>query len=130
MKDFMHLIIMPVSCTPRDGAGGGCRPAWPAAGAASGRKTEFHVSHYQARVWHPARAALAEVAGQHLGLLAAQLLAAYGVGRAASEVWAPVVARLATEAAAQLSPSAVTAFGTLDPRFYVKARRLLHAARS
>lgn len=72
---------------------------------------------------HAARAALAEVASQHMGLLAAQLLAAYGVGRAAGAVWAPIVARLATEAAAQLSPAAVTAFGTLDPRFYVKARR-------
>jgi hypothetical protein len=57
-----------------------------------------------------------------MGLLAAQLLAAYGVGRAAGAVWAPVVARLATEAAAQLAPAAVTAHGTLDPRFYVKAR--------
>lgn len=69
------------------------------------------------------RAALAEAASQHMGLLAAQLLAAYGVGRAAGAVWAPVVARLATEAAAQLAPAAVTAHGTLDPRFYVKARR-------
>lgn len=36
------------------------------------------------------------------------------------EVWAPIVTRLADEAASMLSPAKAVAYGNLDPRFYIK----------
>ena len=36
------------------------------------------------------------------------------------DVWAPIVTRLADEAAGMLSPAKAVAYGNLDPRFYIK----------
>ena len=35
-------------------------------------------------------------------------------------VWAPIITRLADEAAGMLSPARAVAYGNLDPRFYIK----------
>lgn len=48
---------------------------------------------------------------------------AYNVHEA--KVWAPIVTRLADEAAGMLSPARAVAYGNLDPRFYIKVG-LLH----
>ena len=48
---------------------------------------------------------------------------AYNVHEA--DVWAPIVTRLADEAAGMLSPARAVAYGNLDPRFYIKVG-LLH----
>lgn len=37
-----------------------------------------------------------------------------------ADVWAPIITRLADEAAGMLSPGKAVAFGNLDPRFYIK----------
>ena len=49
-----------------------------------------------------------------------QLLLAYNVQE--PDVWAPIVKRLADEAAGMLSPGKAVAYGNLDPRFYIKVR--------
>ena len=69
----------------------------------------------------PCRAAFATVAAGHLRVLLDQLLVAEGVANAAE--WAPVLVRLAQEAAGTLSPMALTAAGNLDPRHHIKASR-------
>ena len=64
------------------------------------------------------RAAFSTVAAGHLRSLIDQLLVAEGVVDASA--WAPVLARLAQEAAAALSPVALTAAGDIDPRRHIK----------
>ena len=66
------------------------------------------------------RGGFERVAQEHLGALVQQLLTAEGLDVAA---WGPVLTRLATEAAASLSPTAITARGDLDVRRYVRVRR-------
>lgn len=66
------------------------------------------------------RGGFERVAQEHLGALVQQLLTAEGLDVAA---WGPVLTRLATEAAASLSPTAITARGDLDVRHYVRVRR-------
>ena len=61
-----------------------------------------------------------EVAEAQLGATVDQLLLAYGAQDA--EVWSPIIARLAEEAASVLSPAEAVSHGNLDPRFYIKAR--------
>lgn len=58
------------------------------------------------------------MAGEQLAATVDQLLLAYNVQD--PEVWAPIITRLADEAAGMLSPAKAVAFGNLDPRFYVK----------
>jgi hypothetical protein len=69
-----------------------------------------------------ARRAFAAASRRHLRLLVEQLLRAEDV--AAWREWVPVLERLAIEAAATVSPSAAAAVGELDPRHYVKMKRL------
>lgn len=69
------------------------------------------------------RAALAAVAQAHLGALVQQLLASEGLGGAAAELWCPLLVQLAQQAAATLSPMALTANGNIDPRHYIKVNR-------
>ena len=60
------------------------------------------------------------MAEQQLAATVDQLLLAYGVSDAA--VWGPILAHLAEEAVAKLSPALAVAHGNLDPRFYIKVR--------
>ena len=73
----------------------------------------------------PCRVPFEEVAERQLAATVDQLLLAYGVPDAPA--WSPIIARLAEEAAAKLSPAEAVAFGNLDPRFYIKARLFLRA---
>ncbi len=59
-----------------------------------------------------------EVAGEQLAATVDQLLVAYNVQE--PDVWAPIITRLADEAASMLSPARAVAYGNLDPRFYIK----------
>lgn len=68
------------------------------------------------------RAPFERVAEAHLGALVAQQLAAEGLVGSAAEAWGPVLVRLAQQAAACLSPTAITANGVIDPRHYIKVR--------
>ena len=76
--------------------------------------TDFHLCMH--------RGPFEEVAGAQLGATVDQLLLAYGVQDA--HAWSPILARLAEEAAAALSPAEAVAHGNLDPRFYIKARAI------
>ncbi len=69
------------------------------------------------------RAAFAHVAEAHLGALVQQQLQLEGV--ASPERWGPVVVKLAQQAAASLSPTALTAEGNMDPRVHIKVRPVL-----
>lgn len=64
------------------------------------------------------RKSLTEVSQQHLYSIVSQLLRATAVADSAK--WCPIVTCLAMEAAASVSPPALTACGNLDPRFYIK----------
>ena len=65
------------------------------------------------------------MAGEQLAATVDQLLLAYNVQEPG--VWAPIVKRLADEAAGMLSPGKAVAYGNLDPRFYIKVRlRQIH----
>ncbi len=64
------------------------------------------------------RAAFVRVAEAHLAALVQQQLTLEGV--ASAELWGPILVKLAQQAAASLSPTAVTANGNIDPRHYVK----------
>lgn len=65
------------------------------------------------------REPLSAVSEQHLASVVAQLLR--GVGIDDGGQWVPIVTRLATTAAACVSPPALAASGAIDPRFYIKA---------
>ena len=60
------------------------------------------------------------MAREQLAATVDQLLLAYNVQE--PDVWAPIVKRLADEAAGMLSPGKAVAYGNLDPRFYIKVR--------
>ncbi|KAL4855645.1 putative 1-phosphatidylinositol-3-phosphate 5-kinase [Chlorella vulgaris] len=70
------------------------------------------------------RPAFSAVAGRHLEALVAQLLTAEGVQ---ADRWTALVCQLAQKAADALSPTAAVAHGKLDPRYYVKVKRLVTA---
>ena len=76
----------------------------------------FHVDRMAGR----AGGRFEEVAGEQLAATVDQLLLAYNVQE--PDVWAPIVKRLADEAAGMLSPGKAVAYGNLDPRFYIKVR--------
>jgi hypothetical protein len=107
-------------------AGGGGASGGGAAASAGSGAAELGaplMGALSARV-HPlvvrARRELAAAAHSHLCALIKQLLRAEAVG--AWRKWAPVVERLALEAAATVSPGAAAQHGELDPRYYVKVR--------
>ncbi|EIE24976.1 hypothetical protein COCSUDRAFT_83669 [Coccomyxa subellipsoidea C-169] len=68
------------------------------------------------------RGPFTEVAEQQLAATVDQLLLAYGVSDAA--VWGPILSHLAEEAVAKLSPGLAVAHGNLDPRFYIKVKKV------
>ncbi|PRW32495.1 FAB FYVE-domain PI-3,4-kinase [Chlorella sorokiniana] len=70
-----------------------------------------------------ARPAFAAVAAKHLEALVRQLLQAEGIQTV--DAWAPLLCELAGMAAAALSPTAAAAHGKLDPRHYIKVKRLV-----
>ncbi|GAB4817632.1 hypothetical protein N2152v2_004678 [Parachlorella kessleri] len=69
------------------------------------------------------RAAFAHVAEAHLGALVQQQLQLEGI--ASPERWGSVVVKLAQQAAASLSPTALTAEGNMDPRVHIKVKRVV-----
>lgn len=73
-----------------------------------------------------ARLPLTVVADQHVAALTAQLLKAEHVDDVST--WCPVITCLAMEAASALSPTAMSAFGVRDPRFYIKVLRPIKPA--
>jgi len=68
------------------------------------------------------RAPLSEVNHSHLVAVTATLLRSCGVTDA--HRWCPVVACLAVEAANTISPAAVGATGSIDPRGHLKVCRV------
>ncbi|BDA49325.1 probable 1-phosphatidylinositol-3-phosphate 5-kinase FAB1C [Coccomyxa sp. Obi] len=68
------------------------------------------------------RGPFTEVAEQQLAATVDQLLLAYGVSDAAT--WGPIISHLAEEAAGKLSPALAVAYGNLDPRFYIKVKKV------
>lgn len=112
---------LPDSPAPHRASGGGAAAAAAAAAAVEdgeaaaalvGSLTGLHSVVVRNRF------EFAAAARAHLRLLIEQLLRAEEVG--AWRAWAPVVERLAVEAAGTVQPAAAAQHGELDPRFYVK----------
>jgi hypothetical protein len=108
------------------GGGGGTDPAAadgssPAPAAAAAADAPSGLVGSLAGV-HPlvvrTRHEFAAAARRHLRALVEQLLRAEGV--AGWRGWAPVVERLAVEAAGTVGPGAAAQHGQLDPRYHVK----------
>ena len=68
------------------------------------------------------RRGMSRVACDHLRRIISQLLTVEQI--ASADVWLPVVHRLAVECAMLLSPPAMEKHGTLDPRAYVKVKKV------
>eukprot|EP00892_Ulva_mutabilis_P011775 jgi/Ulvmu1/8970/UM005_0061.1 len=72
------------------------------------------------------RRGMSRVACDHLRRVISQLLTVEQISSA--DVWLPVVHRLAVECAMLLSPTALEKHGTLDPRAYVKVKKVPDAS--
>lgn len=72
------------------------------------------------------RRGMSRVACDHLRRIISQLLFVEEI--ASADEWLPVVHRLAVECAMMLSPTALEKHGTLDPRAYVKVKKVADAS--